>query len=75
MERDEQVNIYSPQYHIKYHTKQCGGLLIFITRRGFNSQYRCEKCGQRVGIVEGMSYNEIKYLERVKNTRGIRHDQ
>ena len=73
MERDEQVNIYSPQYHIKYSTRPCGGLLTFLTRRGFNSQYRCEKCGQRVSIVEGMSYNEIQYLKNVKRPSGVRH--
>lgn len=74
MERDEQVNIQCPQYHIKYHTKRCDGLLIFITRRGFNSQYRCEKCGQRVSVVEGMSYKEIQNLKNVnRRPSGVRH--
>lgn len=73
MERDEQVNIYSPQYHIKYNSKRCDGLLIFVTRRGFNSQYKCEKCGEIVNTVEGMSYNEIQFLKNVNKPSGVRH--
>ena len=73
MERDQLVNITSPQYHIKYHSRQCGGLLIFITRRGFNSEYKCERCGQHVSIVEGMSYNEIEYLKKMGRPLGVRH--
>jgi len=73
MQRDEQVNIQCPQYHIKYSTRQCGGLLIFITRRGFNSEYKCEKCGQKVSIVEGMSAKEIENFERVRRTSGVRY--
>ena len=73
MERDQQVNITCPQYHIKYNSKRCDGLLIFITRRGFNSEYRCEKCGDKVSIVEGMSAKEIEYLERMRRASGVRH--
>ena len=73
MERDIKINIYFPQYHIKYHTRQCEGLLEFITRRGFNSQYKCKKCGQTVNIVEGMSTNEIENLEKMKRVSGVRH--
>jgi hypothetical protein len=71
--RDEQINIFCPHYHIKYGSSQCKGLLIFQTRRGFNSQYKCEKCGDKVGIVEGMSYDEIQYLKNNKQTTGVRY--
>ena len=73
MERDQLVNITSPQYHIKYNSERCDGLLIFITRRGFNSEYKCEKCGQHVSIVEGMSAKEIEYLKNVGRPSGVRH--
>ncbi len=74
MESENAIKVQCPQYHIKYQANQCGGLLAFITRRGFNSQYKCTRCGQIVNIVEGMSAKQIENLERMKDqVSGVRH--